>query len=128
MAEDATTTEEVLVAKEVLAEEVLVEDQADSVRNVKEVADLVQNAKADLDQKDQVDHRKVVSDVEVLLQKEKAFQTVPHELKVQTERQDVQKVLAMRQDLEELEKARASPLAPLQKSGESRKMKINSFS
>ena len=105
-AEDATITEEVLVAKEVSVEEVLVEDQADSVQNVKEVADLVQNAKADLDQKDQVDHRKVVSEEEVPLQKEKAFQIVLHEQKIRTERQEDQKVLETLHDQEEQEKAR----------------------
>lgn len=107
-AEDATTTTEVLaaedqVAKEVSAEEVLVDlDQKE-----REAADLEQSAKVALEAKDlMIDRLKVVLEEEVLLQKEKAFQTEMHEAKAQKELRDVRKVSVTIQNQEDQEKAR----------------------
>jgi hypothetical protein len=118
VAEDATTMVEILVVKEVSAEEIQVEDQADSLQDVKVLEVLAQNAKAVLDQNGLADHQKVALAEEVRLQKEKDFLTERLETKVPKELLDVQKVSEMLQDQNEPEKAKSSPLTPLQRRGE----------
>ena len=110
VAEDVTITIEVdpvvedQVAKEVLVAEVL-EDLVQDVK-VLVVVDSLQNAKVVSEVKDLAVHQKVDLEEEVLHQEEKVLLTERLEVKVQKERQDVQKVLVIQIDQKEQEKAK----------------------
>ena len=109
VAEDVIITIEVdPVVEDLVAKEVLVEDQVALAQDVKvlAVADSVQNAKVVSEVKDLAVHQKVDLEEEVLLHEEKVLLIERQEAKVQKEHLDVQKVLEILLNQEDQEKAK----------------------
>jgi hypothetical protein len=117
VAEDAITTEEVLVV--VLAEVVLV---AIEIQLQEEKVTLLQDVKVlvDLEATEVRLLEKVLLDLEVVLHQELEVSLMLQDAKVvrQKDQQDVLKVQVMLQEKEDQEEAKSSPLAPLQSRGE----------
>jgi hypothetical protein len=126
VAEDAITTEEVLVV--VLAEAVLV---AIEVQLQEEKVTLLQEERVlvALEATEVLLLEKALLDLEVVLHQELEVSLMPQDVKVvlQKDQQDVLKVQVMLQEKEDLEEAKSYSLAPLTKGEGIMELKINSF-